>query len=115
MGAKPEVPIATTAARKINSRGFWLQRPTLHLRDGERAVRLAQRVLQISGQRKAVVFQTLAAAYAETGRFSAAIDTAKRGLQLATEQNNAGLVDDLKKNISLFESNVPVRDDTLRN
>ncbi len=89
--------------------------PDPALRDGERAVRLAERVLQISGQRKAVVFQTLAAAYAETGRFSAAIDTAKRGLQLATEQNNAGLVDDLKKNISLFESNVPVRDDTLRN
>ena len=89
--------------------------PDPALRDGERAVRLAERVLQISGQRKAVVFQTLAAAYAETGRFSAAIDTARRGLQLATEQNNAGLVDDLKKNISLFESNVPVRDDTLRN
>jgi cytochrome c-type biogenesis protein CcmH/NrfG len=87
--------------------------PDPSLRDGDRAVQLAERVLQLSGYKKAVVFQTLAAAYAETGRFSAAIDTAKRGLQLATEQKNFTLVDDLKQNIILFETSVPVRDKSL--
>ena len=88
--------------------------PDPSLRDGARAVQLAERVLQLSGYGKAVVFRTLAAAYAETGRFRAAIEIAKRGLQLATEQKDSALADELRKNISLFENNVPLRDGSLR-
>jgi hypothetical protein len=60
-----------------------------------------------------VVFQTLAAAYAEAGQFSTAIDTAKHGLHLATEEKNSALADELKENIALFETKVPVRDSNL--
>jgi protein O-mannosyl-transferase len=84
------------------------------LRDGPRAVQLARRVLELSGGRKPAVFQTLAAAYAETGQFSAAIEMAKRGLQLATEQKNFALAEELHKNIALFEMKIPIRDTSLR-
>jgi protein O-mannosyl-transferase len=89
--------------------------PDPSLRDGVRAVQLAERVLQLSSHRKAVVFQTLAAAYAETGRFPLAIEVAKRGLQLATEQKDFALADELRQNISVLETNVPIRDSTLEN
>jgi tetratricopeptide (TPR) repeat protein len=88
--------------------------PDPSLRDGARAVQLAERALQLSGHRKAEVFRVLAAAYAETGRFRAAIEIANRGLQLATEQKDSALADELRKNISLFENNVPLRDGSLR-
>lgn len=83
------------------------------LRDGARAVQLGERALQLSGHRKAEVFWVVAAAYAETGRFPVAIEVAKQGLQLATEQKNSALADELRKDISLFESNAPLRDSRL--
>jgi len=66
--------------------------------------------LQFSGKRNAMIFRTLAAAYAENGRFSDAIDAAKRGLQLATGQKNAGLRAELEQNIKLYQAGSPYRD-----
>src|SRR3984893_3334103 len=59
--------------------------PEASLRDGAKAVQFAQRALQLSGKRSAMIFRTLAAAYAENGRFPDAVDAAKGGLRLAIE------------------------------
>ncbi|MEY2546652.1 MAG: hypothetical protein QOG48_1769 [Verrucomicrobiota bacterium] len=83
------------------------------LRNGARAVALAERAVQLSGHARPVLFQTLAAAYAETGRFATAIDTAKRGVGLANEQKNFALTNMLKSDIALFELGFPVRDPNL--
>ena len=87
--------------------------PDPSLRDGARAVLLAERGLQVSGRGRLDILFLLAAAYAENGRFADAIKVAKQTLHLAIEQNNSALVDDLEKDIPLFERNVPLRDSRL--
>jgi protein O-mannosyl-transferase len=87
--------------------------PDASLRNGARAVQLAEYAVQLPGQNKVQIFRTLAAAYAEAGRFSVAIHTAERGLQLATQQKSSALADDLRKDISLFKNNIPLRDRAL--
>jgi len=57
----------------------------------------------------------LAAAYAENGRFSRAIETAQRGLELANSQGNPGLAVELQNNIALYQAERPVRDPGLTN
>ena len=85
------------------------------LRDGAQAVQLAEQALRISGSRIPVLFRTLAAAYAEKGMFSQAIETAQRGVELANSQGNSGLAAELQGNIALYQLGRPLRDPTLTN
>ena len=52
-------------------------------RDGTEAVRLAERARDASARENAVLFSTLAAAYAETGRFDDAVLACRRAIELA--------------------------------
>ena len=83
------------------------------LRDGTKAVQLAEEALRISGRRIPVIFRTLAAAYAEKGMFSQAIQTAQRGIELANSQGNSGLAAELQSNIALYQAGRPLRDPSL--
>ena len=87
--------------------------PDETLRDGAQAVQLAEQALRISGSRIPVLFRTLAAAYAEKGMFSQAIETAQRGVELANSQGNSGLAAELQGNIALYQLGRPLRDPTL--
>jgi len=89
--------------------------PDAFTRDGARAVQLGERALQLSFVPRIPIFRALAAAYAETGQFSMAIRVATRGLELAMAQKNFALADDLRKDISLFKRNTPLRDSRLGN
>jgi protein O-mannosyl-transferase len=89
--------------------------PDDSLRDGAKAVQLASEALRISGQRIPIIFRTLAAAYAETGEFSKAIQTAQHGIELANSQGNSGLAAELQGNIDLYEQRRPLRDPSLTN
>jgi tetratricopeptide (TPR) repeat protein len=89
--------------------------PDDSLRDGAKAVQLASEALRISGQRIPIIFRTLAAAYAETGEFSKAIQTAQQGIELANSQGNSGLAAELQGNIALYEQRRPLRDPSLTN
>lgn len=80
------------------------------IRDGAKAVQLAEQALQLSGGQNPVIFRTLAAAYAESGRFSEAIEAAQRGRELATAQGNSALANGLERNIALYRANSPLRD-----
>jgi len=60
--------------------------PDQSLRDGPKAVHLAEQALRISGGRIPILFRTLAAAYAESGRFSDAMQAAQQGIELANSQ-----------------------------
>jgi Flp pilus assembly protein TadD len=53
------------------------------IRDGAEAVRLAERACQITERKKAFFLGTLAAAYAEAGRFDDAVETAQEAHDLA--------------------------------
>jgi hypothetical protein len=87
--------------------------PDDSLRDGAKAVQLASEALRISGRRIPLIFRTLAAAYAETGDFSKAIQTAQQGVDLANSQGNSGLANELQGNIALYQEQRPLRDPSL--
>jgi Flp pilus assembly protein TadD len=89
--------------------------PDDSLRDGAKAVQLALEALRISGHRIPIIFRTLAAAYAETGEFSKAIQTAQQGVELANSQGNSGLAAELQGNIALYEQRRTLRDPSLTN
>jgi cytochrome c-type biogenesis protein CcmH/NrfG len=87
--------------------------PDQSLRDGPKAVGLAEQALRISGGRIPILFRTLAAAYAESGEFSKAIQTAQQGIELANGQGNSGLATELQGNIALYQVQRPLRDPSL--
>jgi protein O-mannosyl-transferase len=89
--------------------------PDQSLRDGPKAVQLAERALRISGSRIPTLFRTLAAAYAESGRFPEAIQTAQQGIELANSQGNPGLATKLQGNVALYQERRPLRDPGLTN
>jgi protein O-mannosyl-transferase len=89
--------------------------PDESVRDGVKAVELAREAVRISDRRIPLLFRTLAAAYAETGEFSKAIQTAQEGIQLANNQGNPGLATELQGNISLYQEQRPLRDPSLTN
>ena len=57
-----------------------------------------------------MILRTLAAAYAEGGRFAEAVTAAQRALQLADAQSNAALADTLRSQIKLYQAGSPFRD-----
>ncbi len=70
---------------------------------------LASRAVALSkGEVNAL--DTLAAAYAEAGQFSEAVQTAQKALELATEQKKKSLAESLKAKISLYEAGTPFRE-----
>jgi len=89
--------------------------PDDSLRDRAKAVQLAEQAMRISGGRIPIIFRTLAAAYAENGRFSEAIQTAQRGIELANSRGNSGLATELQSNIVLYQERQPLRDHSLTN
>jgi len=62
------------------------------LRDGPRAVQFAQRACELTDYRETIVVGTLAAAYAEAGRFDEAIATAQKACALASQQGQTELL-----------------------
>ena len=89
--------------------------PEDSIRDGTRAVELGERALRISAGKIPMIYKVLAAAYAETGRFADAVETAQRGADLATNQGNPVLAAELQSNIALYQSGRPLRDPTITN
>jgi tetratricopeptide (TPR) repeat protein len=81
--------------------------PQASVRNGAEAVGLAERALKMSGGREPAVLDTLAAAYAEVGRFPEAVETARRAQALATQQNKGPLAERLAARIALYEARAP--------
>jgi Flp pilus assembly protein TadD len=84
--------------------------PEGSLRNGPRAVELALESQKQSGEGQPDVLDTLAAAYAEAGRFPEATATAKRALELAEAQNNIVLVEHLRGRVKLYEEGTAYRE-----
>jgi protein O-mannosyl-transferase len=77
------------------------------IRDGNRAIELAEQAVQLSSGKDANYLRTLAAAYAETGRFAEAAQTARRALQAAQIQSNSILANTIRDEIALYELGLP--------
>ena len=85
------------------------------IRDGERAIELAEQAAQLSSRKDANHLRTLAAAYAEVGRFSEAVTVAQQAAALATMQGKTDVVNRLKKDLVLYQERVPLRETSTEN
>ena len=81
--------------------------PQVSLRNGKQAVQLAQRANELAGRNNPVALRTLAAVFAEAGRFPEAVETAQRALHLAGAQSNTGLAGALQSELKLYQAGVP--------
>ena len=79
------------------------------LRDGARAVALAQHAGELADRDNPFILRTLAAAYAETGNYKDAIATARRALEFSVKQRNDSFARKLQRELKLYEAGVPVR------
>jgi twitching motility protein PilT len=85
--------------------------PFDELRNGKDAVRLAERARDITRGQEPAVLDTLGAAYAETGKFSKALDCARKAAAMATERNDIASVGALNMRIKEYAQNRPHREE----
>jgi len=84
--------------------------PEASIRNGVKAIALAQQADEISGGKNPVIIGELAAAYAEAGHFPEAITNAQLALQLAASQNDIAMVAAIQAQLKLYQAGSPFRD-----
>ena len=82
--------------------------PQAALRNGKKAVELAERAKALTGGEDPIILHTLAAAFAEAGRFSEAVETAQHALRLAEAQSNTKLAGQLQSGIETLPGRQPI-------
>ena len=102
--ALPDFPEA------LNNLAWILAAGEPDVRNGSEAVALAERACQLTESKKAVMVGTLAAAYAEAGRFAEAVTTAERAATLAEQANQPELAARNRKLAEQYRAGKPARD-----
>ena len=77
------------------------------VRDGKRAVLLAERANALAGNNDPAILHTLAAAYAEARRFDEALQTARRAMKLASRADNNAVYNAIRDELPLYELGLP--------
>ena len=80
------------------------------IRNGKEAVELAVRAVELSHGKDAGVWDALAAAYAETGQFDDAVQTAQHALQLAEQGSVDRLTQAIRSRMRLYEARTAFRE-----
>ena len=83
--------------------------PRAELRNGPEAVRLAQRACALTDNKSPSELGTLAAAYAETGQFQLAVETAQKAEKLADPSGNDAVQARNHRLLELFREQRPYR------
>jgi tetratricopeptide (TPR) repeat protein len=91
----------------------WLRAtaPANDLRNGAEAVRLAERARFIAGDKQPMLIATLAAAYAEVGKFSEATAAAQNALSLTRSSGDTKTAELAENLLTVFQSNQPYREE----
>jgi Flp pilus assembly protein TadD len=84
--------------------------PDAQARNGGEAVRLAERACELTRQREPVLLGTLAAAYAEAGRFPDAAAAAEKARVLATAAGQKEVADKNSELLELYRVGKPYRE-----
>jgi len=79
------------------------------LRNGREASEMAQRANDLTKGGTPIILGMLASAYAETGRFGEAEETARRAIELAKAQGNPALAGTLQEHLKLYQTRRPLR------
>jgi tetratricopeptide (TPR) repeat protein len=80
------------------------------VRDGARAVALAQHAEELAGPDHPLIMHTLAAGYAETGNYAEAITVAQQALDLAIKKKNESLAEKLRGELQLYRAGRPMHE-----
>jgi hypothetical protein len=83
--------------------------PDAQFRDSAEAVRLAEHACRVTDYKEPMMVGTLAAAYAEAGRFDEAVATAQKAAQLASASGQKELAEKNLKLVQLFKDRQPCR------
>jgi tetratricopeptide (TPR) repeat protein len=84
--------------------------PDALVRDGPKAVQVAERADALTNNANPIISATLAAAYAEVARFPEAARTAQRAIQLAVNEGNDLRAASIRTQLSAYESGKAFRD-----
>ncbi|MEO0425306.1 MAG: hypothetical protein AAF184_23420 [Pseudomonadota bacterium] len=84
--------------------------PEAERRDGARAVRLMEILLDSGDPRNGEWVDTLAAAYAEIGRFDAAVATQEEAIALMAEGTDPTLLDGMRARLADYQARKPYRE-----
>ncbi|MBN1902671.1 tetratricopeptide repeat protein [Candidatus Sumerlaeota bacterium] len=80
------------------------------MRNAEEAIELAEAARRLSEKKEPTILDTLAAAYAEGGRFEEAAQTAEDALKLARELKQEALAKDIEARLALFRNGKAFRE-----
>jgi serine/threonine-protein kinase len=83
---------------------MWATSPDASVRNGVKALELAQQADQLAGGKNPVFLQTLAAACAEAGRSGDAIQNVQKAIELARVAGQPDLVEQLNDELKLYEA-----------
>jgi tetratricopeptide (TPR) repeat protein len=84
--------------------------PDAGVRDGKRAVQLAERACRLTDFKQTIFVGTLATACAEAGRFDDAISMAEKACALASAAGEQGLLRKNQELLQLYRAHKPYRD-----
>ena len=82
------------------------------LRNGKEAVELAEQACRLTGDREPIMIGTLAAAYAEMGKFEEAAATAEKAHDLALALGRQSLAQKNRELMQLYQNRQPYREGT---
>jgi tetratricopeptide (TPR) repeat protein len=105
------VRLQPTNLRAVNQLAWSMATaPEASLRNGAAASELAQWAVKLSRGLEPIPLATLAAAYAEAGRFAEAVEIAQRAISLAAARNDATTADALRRQSQLYRAGSPYRE-----
>jgi protein O-mannosyl-transferase len=78
------------------------------LRDGNKAVGLARQANAATGEGNPAILHTLAAAYAEVGRYGDAKETVQKAIELARAAGQQEMVEQLNSELKRYEAGLPL-------
>ncbi len=82
--------------------------PQASLRNGDKAVQLARRANELAGGKNPVILGTLAAAFAETGRFGDAVQSAQKAIEAARAAGRQDLAAKLNGELHHYQAGLPL-------
>jgi len=77
------------------------------IRNSKQAVAMAKRASELAGGQAPVQLDTLAAAFAEAGQFTEAVETASKAAALADKTNDTDLAKRIRNRLSLYRAGKP--------
>ncbi len=95
------------AGPMTNLAWFMATRKGAEFYNPQEAVRLAERACELTNYSKADFLNTLAASYAAAGRFTEAVSTAQKALELAKSSGQDGLMEEIQGHLALYKAGQP--------